>query len=72
MKTEQLIIMANQIGAFFKPYPDQEQAQKDIARHINRHWALGMRKQIALHVQEREGLGLEAIVIDAIRSHLKL
>ena len=72
MKTEQLITMANQIGAFFKPYPDQEQAQKDIARHLNRYWALAMRKQIVLHVQEKAGLGLEANVIDAIKSHVKL
>ena len=72
MKTQQLITMANQIGAFFKPYPDQEQVQKDIARHLNRYWALAMRQQIALHVQEKAGLGLEPNVIDAIKSHVKL
>lgn len=72
MKTEQLITMANQIGAFFKPYPDQVQVQKDIARHLNRYWALAMRKQIAQHVQEQSGVGLEASVIEAIKLHLKL
>ena len=72
MKTEQLIIMANQIGAFFKPYPDQTQVQKDIAKHLNRYWALTMRKQIALHVQEKAGIGLETNVIEAIKLHVKL
>lgn len=72
MKTEQLITMANQIGAFFKPYPDQVQVQKDIARHLNRYWALAMRKQIAQHVQEQAGTGLEENVIEAIKLHVKL
>lgn len=72
MKTEQLITMANQIGAFFNPYPDHEQVQKDIARHLNRYWALSMRKQIVLYVEEKAGAGLEANVIEAIKSHVKL
>lgn len=72
MKTEQLITMANQIGAFFKSYPDQMQAEKDIASHLNRHWALAMRKQIAQHVSDNAGAGLEANVIDAIKSYVKV
>ncbi len=72
MKTEQLITMANQIGAFFKPYPDQVQVQKDIARHLNRYWALAMRQQISQHVHETSGIGLDVNVIEAINSHLKL
>ena len=35
-----LVIMANQIGDFFKSYPDSEQAKKDIVMHIKRFWAL--------------------------------
>ncbi len=72
MKTEQLITMANQIGEFFRSYPDQIQAEKDIARHLNRNWALAMRKQIAQHVTDNAGLGLDANVIGAIKAHLKL
>lgn len=72
MTNEQLITMANQIGAFFQSYPDQVQAQHDIATHLNRFWALGMRQQISQYVQESSGQGLDANVIAAIKSHIQL
>ena len=46
MKDSTLIAMANQIGAFFKSYPDKEQATKDIAGHLNKFWPPVMRNQI--------------------------
>ena len=46
MKDITLITMANQIGAFFKSYPDKDQATKDIAGHLNKFWPPVMRKQI--------------------------
>ncbi|MBA3697034.1 MAG: formate dehydrogenase subunit delta [Methylotenera sp.] len=70
MKIDHLIIMANQIGDFFKSYPDQSQAKKDIAQHIARFWALSMRQQILKHVLDKKGEGLEVIVSDAISEHL--
>ena len=70
MQTEQLIKMANQVGDFFESYPDQIQAQQDIAQHLNRFWALSMRQQIAAHVKEAEGAGLQAKVISAISTYL--
>lgn len=72
MQTEQLIKMANQVGDFFESYPDQAQAQQDIAEHLNRFWALAMRRQIATHVKETNGAGLHAKVISAISTHLEL
>jgi len=33
MQIEHLITMANQIGDFYKSFPDTEQAKKDIAKH---------------------------------------
>lgn len=72
MQTEQLIKMANQVGDFFESYPDQVQAQQDIAQHLNRFWALTMRQQIALHVKEAGGDGLHAKVISAISSYLAI
>ena len=47
MDIQRLISMANQIGDFYESYPDQSHAQQDIAGHINKFWALPMRKQIA-------------------------
>lgn len=70
MQTEHLITMANQIGDFFKSSPDQAQAKKDIAQHLQRYWAGSMRQQILTHVQEQQGQGLQPIVRDAICEHL--
>jgi formate dehydrogenase subunit delta len=70
MQIEHLVTMANQIGDFFKSFPDQEQAKKDIAQHLMRFWASSMRQQILAHVMNNNGAGLEAIVRDAIKEHL--
>ncbi|MFZ9643086.1 MAG: formate dehydrogenase subunit delta [Candidatus Methylopumilus sp.] len=72
MNIEQLITMANQIGAFFKSSPDAEQAKKDIAMHLKRFWALSMRLQLIEHTQAHQGQGLEPIVKDAILQHQAL
>ena len=70
MKIDHLIVMANQIGDFFKSSPDQIQAKKDIALHISRFWASSMRQQILKHVLDKKGEGLEGVVIAAISEHL--
>lgn len=70
MQTDHLITMANQIGDFFKSFPDQTQAKKDIAHHLERYWASSMRQQLLIHVQEHQGLGLQGIVRDAVSEYL--
>lgn len=70
MKIDHLITMANQIGDFFKFYPDRELAKKDIAQHLSRFWASSMRQQILSHVHDKNGEGLEEIVRAAISEHL--
>ncbi len=72
MDIQRLISMANQIGDFYESYPDQSHAQKDIAEHLNRFWALPMRKQIAQYVTEQAGTGLHVQVQDAIKGYLKV
>jgi formate dehydrogenase subunit delta len=72
MDIQRLISMANQIGDFYESYPNQSHAQKDIADHINKFWALSMRKQIAQYVTEQAGVGVHAQVQNAIKAHLKL
>jgi len=71
MDIQRLISMANQIGDFYESYPNQSHAQKDIAEHINKFWALSMRKQIAQYVTEQGGSGVHTQVQSAIKSHLK-
>lgn len=68
MDIEHLVTMANQIGAFFKSYPDAEQAKKDIVMHIKRFWALSMRLQLIEHAQQ-QGSGLDPIVQAAVVEH---
>ena len=46
METKNLIRMANDIGNFFKSYPDKEQAKKDTASHIQKFWPPNMRALI--------------------------
>ena len=70
MNIDHLITMANQIGDFFKSYPDQEKAKEDIANHLTKFWAPPMRTQIKAYVEKEAGNGLELIVIDAIKKHL--
>ena len=72
MDIKRLISMANQIGDFYESYPDQSHAQKDIAEHINKFWALPMRKQIAQYVNELGGIGIHVQVQNAIKAHLML
>jgi len=69
MSIDNLVTMANQIGDFFKSYPDHEQAKIDIITHIKRFWALRMRQQIVAHVNEHQGQGLHPIVTEAIKQH---
>lgn len=70
MQIDHLVTMANQIGDFFKFFPDQEQAKRDIAQHLSRFWAKSMRQQILAHVHAKSGDGLEPIVSEAIKQHL--
>ncbi len=70
MNIDQLVTMANQIGSFFKSYPDQGKAKEEIANHLTKFWAPPMRNQIKEHVAKNAGKGLEVIVIDAIQQHL--
>jgi formate dehydrogenase subunit delta len=72
MDIQRLILMANQIGDFYESYPDQVHAQVDIAEHLNKFWALPMRKQIAQYVGEQGGAGLHEQVQVAIKNHLRM
>jgi formate dehydrogenase subunit delta len=72
MDIQRLISMANQIGDFYESYPNQDHAPQEIAGHLNKFWALPMRKQIADYVRAQNGDGLHAQVINAIKAHLQV
>jgi formate dehydrogenase subunit delta len=69
MDTQNLIKMANQIGDFFGSYPDQDEAQREIANHLKKFWAPRMRSQLLAHVEQTQGTGLQEIVLQALRVH---
>ena len=73
MEIKNLIRMANDIGSFFKSYPDQDQAKEDTASHIHKFWDRSMRVTIKKHVTESslKESQLDQLVFEAINKYLK-
>ena len=69
MNVDNLVTMANQIGAFFDAMPDRAEALDGIAGHIRKFWALRMREQLTTHSTRDGGAGLSPIVRDALATH---
>ena len=60
MPPEKLVMMANQIGAFFKAQ-GEAQAPAAIADHLKKFWEPRMRADIVAHLNAG-GAGLEPLV----------
>lgn len=67
MDMQNLIKMANQIGDFFSSYPDQAEASREIASHLEKFWAPRMRMQLLDYVDKRHGDGLNDTVVSSIQ-----
>jgi formate dehydrogenase subunit delta len=72
MNVDNLISMANRISEFFAAYPDQVQAEQDIAEHLKKFWEPRMRRALLAHVDETGGVGLEPLALAALRTHRDL
>jgi formate dehydrogenase subunit delta len=59
---EHLILMANQIGDFFAPYPP-ERAREGLRNHLRTYWDPRMRSALLNHI-DAGGEGLQQHVID--------
>lgn len=70
--TENLIVMANQIGEFFETMPDRSQALADLAEHLKRFWEPRMRRALLEYVGKQGGAGLKGIVLEAVQVHKTL
>jgi formate dehydrogenase subunit delta len=66
---EHLIQMANSIGDFFSAMPDQDDARRELATHIRRFWEPRMRRGIFEHIDQAQGAGLRANVLQALQEH---
>ena len=69
MEISRLIKMANDIGTFFSADKDAKRGAAGVADHIHKFWAPRMRREILIHLDERDGEGLSPIVLDALRTH---
>ncbi len=69
MDMQNLINMANRIGAFFEAMPDRDEAMEGIAGHLQRFWEPRMRNQLLGYLDAENGKGLDPIVVSAIRAH---
>ena len=71
MNIEHLTKLANNIGSFFEAEPDRPKAIQGVANHIRSFWEPRMRRQILIYLDEKNGEGLSAIVLDALRAYRK-
>jgi formate dehydrogenase subunit delta len=69
MDIHHLIKNANNIGSFFESEPDRAKAAKGIADHIKSYWERRMRLQILNYIRDEKGIGLNELVLDALRKH---
>ena len=69
MDNRDLVRMANQITAFFAPYPKSE-AVDGIANHVHLFWDPRMRNQLKTIVDEG-GKGLEPLFLEAAHDYFK-
>ena len=69
MDNADMIRMANQITAFFAPYPKPE-ALDGIAKHVHAFWDPRMRNQLKAYV-DKSGEGLEPLFLEAAKEYFK-
>jgi formate dehydrogenase subunit delta len=62
---QQLVNMANDIGAYFHAEPKREDAIAGIVGHIKRFWTPRMRQKIVEHLHQG-GEGLQDLAREAI------
>ena len=60
-----LIMMANDIGAYFAGYPDQDEAVDGVANHLRNFWEARMRREIVDYVA-KGGDELSPLVREAV------
>lgn len=66
MNIDNLVKMANQIGAFFESVPDRDEARREIANHLLKFWDPRMRRELMAHVERTPDNGLTDIVRESI------
>lgn len=71
MDIDNLVRMANRIGDFFAAYPDKDEVEASIAKHIELFWTPQMRRELLDHVAAGPSPhGVQALVASAVSRHL--
>jgi formate dehydrogenase subunit delta len=69
MDIDNLVTMANRIGAFFEAMPDREAALAGVAEHVRKFWDPRMRRQLLAALDTTEAARLDAFVREALAVH---
>jgi len=69
MDIDNLVHMANRIGQFFAATPGHADALEGIATHVRKFWEPRMRHQLARHLDDQAGRGLDPLVLEALQVH---
>lgn len=72
MDLDNLIHMANRIGAFFEAQPDRDEAMAGIADHLKKFWEPRMRSQLIVALGTPEAEALADIVRSAVERHREM
>lgn len=72
MNNDNLIRMANQIGAFFETMPDRAEALQDLAMHLKKFWDPRMRRALLELIENNGGDGISDVVRRAALEHRAL
>ena len=64
IEIERLVTMANQIGDFFAPYP-QERRVEGVRNHLRNYWDPRMRQALFDHIDTTGGADLRPHVLEA-------
>jgi formate dehydrogenase subunit delta len=65
MALDRIVLMANQIGDFFAPYPPERRAE-GIRNHLRTYWDPRMREELLAHVAAG-GAGLAPHVLEGAK-----
>jgi formate dehydrogenase subunit delta len=69
MDARKLVMMANQIAAFFAAEPDPNVAGANVANHIKRFWEPRMRREILALLDQGSEHGMARLVVEALQQH---
>lgn len=69
MNADNLVTMANRIGAFFQSLPDEDEAQREVRDHLRKFWPVVMRRTLVAHAASGQTPHLIPLVQAAVQRY---